>query len=167
MMDEMNEWNSFFEKIFEITPIKWLFKKLFSFYVLLFMKPTYDKVYRQAPWWAAGYSNRESPDICHQLTNYAMSLEFWKREENREICEKLIFSNFRSPFSLLEWIFYIIVLFYIFKWTIRTFKQGMYQVYEISHNTMLKKTREEIVNLRRDLTPSPRKRNELTPPKKN
>lgn len=160
IVNEMKNLDVFWDSIIQIPPIKWLFTSVFRIYVYLFVMPTYHFLFRKAPWWVAGFSGREAYDICHQLTGYGMSIEFWKKEENIALCERMIFSKFDSLLSLFVWIFYVIVLVFVVKWAVHSLQQTIFQVCEASYSKMIKRTRQEIQILRRDTTPSPRRRNE-------
>jgi hypothetical protein len=158
MQEEVQYMDEALDTVLQIPPIRWILQGLFRVYVLVFVLPTFKLLYLGAP--HIGFEKREAHDICHQLTNYAMSPDFWKQPENTERCNRLIFTKFKSRLSMLNWVILVSVLFVILRWMLQTLREATIQAFTLSYNKIVRNTRDEIHILRREMTPSPKKRRE-------
>lgn len=131
---------------------KIMIKPFLMIYVWFLLTPLY-LFYRNSPWWTAGFEGRESSDICHQLTGYHGTTEFWRKEENIPMCEEMIFRQFMTFIAPIHFLLYLVILAFVLKWAISTLKQTTLLAYEETHKRLMRNTRLHIKRLWKECTP--------------
>lgn len=128
LQQHYESWYSIVQWLMNIPILKNCFHFIFNIYIFLFIVPFYY-LFRNGPWWIFGMEGQPSYEICNKLTNTMVGSNFWNQSDTIDNCENMIFHQFSTYITFIQFLIYCISMYLIFHFILRSINVTSRKIY--------------------------------------